>query len=405
MWFGAAAQATTLFVGPTFGSNTGCTSTGFTSVQAAVDAAAPGDTVYLCGTVPFAEQVIITKVLTLTGDDGATIQAPSPFPTTDLSKLPPQFTTDDLFIPQAIVIVWGAGANATITNLIITGPLPGNGGCASQEFGVVVIAGAKVSLISDEILNIADENSSLYGCQTGVGVLIGREYWPNADYSNFLVVNFVGYGTMTGTEVSGYMKGGIVIDGPGSNAVVRGNKVTGSDRDTLFSPIVAQNGIQVSRGASAQVRDNTVSGNTYTGSAYASSGGILIFGGCGDPLVTGVQVMGNTLTDNDVGIYLNNYDDTCSTASSVMTNNKAVNNTLSNGEITNVGSGVPFGFPYAGYQAGIDDVGTNDKVINNTIAGFGYTPAQTTGPGTYVIPIDTLTVPTNQAKVHANKVQ
>jgi hypothetical protein len=48
---------------------------------------------------------------------------------------------------------------------------------------------------------------------------------------------------------------------------------------------IAQNGIQVSRGASAQVLANTVSGNQYTGGGAASSAGVLLYGGCGDPLV------------------------------------------------------------------------------------------------------------------------
>jgi hypothetical protein len=116
------AAGNTLFVGHQFpGSNTGCASPGFTSVQAAVDAANADDTVYLCGTTPFSEQVIITRAITLTGDSGAPIQAPHPFPATPLTRLPSQFATDNLFVPQAIVIVWGAGSNATITNLTIAG--------------------------------------------------------------------------------------------------------------------------------------------------------------------------------------------------------------------------------------------------------------------------------------------
>jgi hypothetical protein len=180
--------------------------------------------------------------------------------------------------------------------------------------------------------------------------------------------------------------------------------VNGAGRDTLLAPIIAQNGIQVSRGASAQVRGNTVTGNSYTGPSFASSGGILIFGGCGDPLVTGVQVMGNTLINNDVGIYLNNFMDDCSAPATTMTNDKAVNNTISNDAVTNVGDGTSSGFPYKGYQAGIDDIGNNDKIINNTISGTGYAPAQTTQGGPFVMPIDTSSFQTISPKVHANAI-
>lgn len=404
----ASAHATTQFVGAFVGLNTDCSSPGFTRVQDAVDAAASGDTVHLCGTTPFAEQVIITKSITLTGDEGATIQAPSPFPATPLSRLPPQFMTDNLFVPEAIVIVWGAGVNATITDLIITGPLPGNGGCADEEYGVLVIADAAASLVGDQVFKIADSNTSLYGCQFGIGVQVGREFWPKSDFSTFLVEDFVGSGTVTTTTASGYQKGGIVVDGPGSSGLILNNTIEGSNRDNSFSPIIAQNGIQISRGASSQVRGNTVSGNTYTGTAPASAAGVLVFGGCGDPLVTGVQVMKNTLTNNDVGIYLNNLDPTCSFAASSMTNDKAVNNTITNDAVTNRGPfmsspGSPVTGTFCGYQAGVDEIGTNDKVINNDISGVGYTPpAPTAGCGPFVAPVDTETTLTNNPKVHAN---
>lgn len=321
--------------------------------------------------------------------------------------MPSQFTTDNLFVPQAIIIIWGAGSNATIINLTIAGVLPGNGSCAEQEFGVLVIADGTATLSGDQVRDIRDNSPALYGCQFGVGIQIGRRYWPtaNSNLSTFLVENFVGHATITNTTVSGYQKNGITIDGPGTTADVRGNMVNGAGRDTLFSPIIAQNGIQVSRGASAQVRDNSVTGNSYTGPSFASSGGILIFGGCGDPLVTGVQVMGNTLINNDVGIYLNNFTDDCSAAATAMTNNKAVNNTISNDAVTNVGDGTPFGFPFKGYQVGVDDIGNNDKIIHNAISGVGYTPAQTTPGDPFVMPIDTSSFPTTSPKVHANVIR
>ena len=42
---------------------------------------------------------------------------------------------------------------------------------------------------------------------------------------------------------------------------------------------IAQNGIQLGYGMKAAVSGNTVSGNAYTGSNLASSGGILVVGG------------------------------------------------------------------------------------------------------------------------------
>ena len=82
-----------LYVGqPTGGSSpAGCAAPSYTTVQAAVNAAAPGQQVYLCGTTPFAEQVVITNQVTLTGDPGASITAPATF--SPPATLPPDFTS------------------------------------------------------------------------------------------------------------------------------------------------------------------------------------------------------------------------------------------------------------------------------------------------------------------------
>src|SRR5713226_1891773 len=258
----AHAAGVTLYVGQSVGLNSSCSSPGFTSVQTAVDVANPGATVYLCGTTPYAEQVIITKALTLTGDPGASIVAPNPFPSTSLLRLPSQFTTDNLFVPQADVIIWGTSSNVKIKNLTIAGVMPGNGGCAEQEFGVLVIAGGTALLIGDQVNDIRDTNSTLYGCQFGVAIQVGRLYWPAANFGTFKVENFVGHAIIRTTSVTGYQKNGMTVDGPGTTAVITGSIVTGAGRNNgnLLSPIIAQNGIQISRGASAQVTYNTITG-------------------------------------------------------------------------------------------------------------------------------------------------
>lgn len=387
------------------GSDTSCADPGYTSVQAAVDAASKGDTVYLCDTTPYTEQVVITKAITLTGVNGATIQSPLVYPT-NASRLPPQFTSDNLFLPQAIIVVWGAGSNASIVNLNITGPLPGNGSCADEEYGVLVIARGKATLQGDHVTDIRDSNPALYGCQFGVAIQVGREYWPTANFSTFLVENFVGHATITKTTVTGYQKNGITVDGPGSGSNITKSTVKGAGRNTALGNIIAQNGIQISRGAAAMVESNFVADNSYTGTApNASSGGILVFGGCGDPLSIGVEVEGNVLSNNDVGIYLNNYNAACTAPASQKTYDKALNNTISNNAVTNMSSFVDAnGHTFAGYQAGIDDVGNNDLITRNTITGMGYTPAQTTPPGPFVIPIDTISFPTTHPRIRSNRI-
>lgn len=383
----AHAAGVTLYVGSFLGINSGCSSPGFTSIQTAVDVANPGATVYLCGTTPYTEQVIITKSITLTGDPGATIAAPNPFPSTSLTRLPPQFTTDNLFVPQAIVIVWGASSNAKIKKINIAGLMPGNGGCAEQEFGVLVIDGGRATLTGDTVKDVRDSNSSQYGCQFGVGIQVGREYWPTSNFSTFKAEYFVGHATITGTTVTGYQKNGITVDGPGTTANLSLNTVNGAGQsDTSLSPIIAQNGIQISRGASGKALYNTVSGNSYTGPNFASSGGILVYGGSCDgsttPLTTGTQVQSNTLQGNDVGVFISNLsvdnNNQCSLPTTA-TNILASKNLISNTSVTNISGTNLFGFG-GGYQAGISDEGNADRLTQNQICGIGYTAVPTPPP-------------------------
>jgi hypothetical protein len=367
----AFAAGTTLYVGATAGGDTGCSSPGYTTVQGAVNAATPGDTVYLCGTTPFREQVIITKSITLTGDSGATIAAPSPW-VASADPLPPQFTSDGLLVPQAIVVAWGHGVHVTIGGLTITGPLPGDGGCGSDEYGILVIDGASAQIAHDAVTNIKDANSSLYGCQFGVGIEIGSQYWPTPGYAAQKLENFTGTATITRTTVSGYQKGGLVVDGPGSSGYVSGDTVTGAGPSSALGTAIAQNGVQVTDGAGAQILDNTVSANQYSGGGYASSAGILIFGGCGTPLERNVQVAGNTLTNNDVGVYLWNGspDPSCTVTPSTITGDVVTDNRISDSAVTNT-SGQSTS-PLCGYQAGIQEFGNHDVITFNHVDGAGY---------------------------------
>ena len=58
---------------------------------------------------------------------------------------------------------------------------------------------------------------------------------------------------------------------------------------------------------------NTVTGHAYTGDNGAASGGILVVGGAcyHQPLTTGIQIVQNILTNNDVGVYLSNLEAGC----------------------------------------------------------------------------------------------
>ena len=102
---------------------------------------------------------------------------------------------------------------------------------------------------------------------------------------------------------------------------------------------------------------------------------------------------------NDMGVALANYDPTCSMAPATATNNKAINNTITNTELTNNSGN---GAPTFGYQAGVYVSGNNDKVINNDISGVGYDPSKC---NSLAVPRETCAVDSSSGLVvknHAN---
>jgi hypothetical protein len=264
----------------------------------------------------------------------------------------------------------------------------------SNYFGIVASGEADAFNDAPGAVSVDVTNSSIHnigetpfnGTQHGVAV-----------YYNALTPGTSATGAISGSTVFAYQKGGIVVNGSGAAVSVRENSVRGNGP----VPYIAQNGIQIGRGAGGQILRNTVTGHSYTGTNGASSSGILIFGGCGDPLTTGVHIVMNAVGStkpadgNDIGVALANFDPTCSTAPTTDTNNTVINNTIINAELTNIS-----GNGSTGYQAGIFDSGVNDKLINNDISGIGYANTCNVNGTPETCAIDTTS--SQGAKVHAN---
>ena len=193
-------------------------------------------------------------------------------------------------------------------------------------------------------------------------------------------------GQISGNQIWNYGLEGIVTNGPGTRVQIQGNSVTGSSGASWNV------GIQDGFGASASVTGNTVSDNL----SYVS-GGITVVGGPGYgtctggipcPYTLGTQIVGNTLTDNDIGVWLSNCADSlCGTTSQTATNIKVGNNVITDSAALN---------NY--YQAGVSDVGNNDKIIADTITGAGYDSTTCS----YCYSIDAALPYSVAPKVHAN---
>jgi len=162
--------------------------------------------------------------------------------------LPTPFSRDGFFLTAAQIGGPVSGSlDATGCDIGVYFATPGSVTSGAQIFGAryfgVVNDGTSVTVEGVSIHNIG--NTPFDGTQHGVGV-----YFTNG-----------GSGVIDGNTVSAYQKGGIVVNGAGTTASVTNNAVSG------LGPVVfiAQNGIQVSRGAVATVRGNDISDNFYTG--------------------------------------------------------------------------------------------------------------------------------------------
>lgn len=274
-------------------------------------------------------------------------------------------------------VVRNGGAVANVTNLKVTasGLADVCDGGADRLRGIL-FDGASGSVTNNTVTHInQNQGPALSGCQEGNAIEV-RNFGSSPSTARALI---------DGNTVSDYQKTGIIVNGD-ADGTVTDDKVTGDGPQGF----IAQNGIQVGFGATAMVKRNIVSGNSYTGSSTAS-GGILVVGGpgYGGDFCVGVQVQQNTISESDVGVYVSPYEADFS-APAAATNIKVVNNTISKAGVTN-------GYIY---QAGVSDVGNNDKIIANNISGAGYDPNNLPGQ-TFAVDADPSF--TNRAKVHANK--
>jgi copper-binding protein NosD len=168
--------------------------------------------------------------------------------------LPTTFSRDGFFLTAAQIGGTVNGSlDATGCDIGVYFATPGSVTAGAEIFGAryfgVVNDGTSVKVEGASVHHIG--NKPFDGTQHGVGI-----YFTNG-----------GTGTIDGNAVWAYQKGGIVVNGTnaGSGAAttasVTNNAVTG------LGPVVfiAGNGIQVSRGAVAEVRGNAISDNFYTG--------------------------------------------------------------------------------------------------------------------------------------------
>jgi len=258
----------------------------FTTIQSGVNAAGAADgDVVLVAAGTYVEQVtIVNKMLTIQGQGDATkIVAPA--------ALVANIQDTGSGTPSKNALIGVNGGNVTINDLKIDGLGHGNG--LSTTFGAADFNGIYYLNAGGEIDDVTvtgirdplNLDGSLSGIQRGNGIMVA-----NRDGVARTI-------EVEDSKVTDFQKTGMVFDGLGLTVDVEDNTIIGNGLQPLGSP--AQNGIQVSRGATGTIEDNNVSNLGYGPDSFSASG-ILVF------LSDDVVVKDNKVTmvgdSNDAGI-------------------------------------------------------------------------------------------------------
>jgi hypothetical protein len=343
------AFATTYVVTPS--GTTNCKS-GFVfySIQSAVTAAPAGSTIYICpGT--YAEQVTISKGLTLTGvsANGSSstsaagafnpvIVVPAGGIVANTNDLDPNGTDPNQ--PTAAQILVTNGASVSLNNITVDGSNNGLSGCGTDLVGIYYQNAS--GTVNHVVTRFQELDQSDFGCQDGLAIYVQSGY------------NTAGTATVTieNSSVHDYDKNGITADGSGTSVTITGNYVMGIGPTTL----IAQNGIQVSDGATGKVSNNTVSDNVYTNTpdcagnnSCTGSSAIILFDSGGTSALN-LTVSGNTVSDNQFSIVA--YTDL---------NAPADYNTVTSNKITYSQAAGPYPID------GIDMCSNHNTVSSNTV--------------------------------------
>ncbi|HXM94364.1 MAG TPA: right-handed parallel beta-helix repeat-containing protein [Candidatus Dormibacteraeota bacterium] len=302
------AMAVLLTCVPSFAASELVVPTQFPTVQSAVDAALPGDTVeMLSGT--YQEQVTIGKNLKLVGVGlgPSIIQAP-----TALKR--------NAFGSTYIVQI-NNSAQVSMSRLTVSGPGPGP--CGSLNLGILVYGDATLELKDSVVTHIRDNplSSCFFGAGVGVGI------------PAFLHGGSVGHATIRDSIFLDYQSEAIGVVGAGSTATISDNVIIGAGNSTAR----AQNGVFVTSSAVATITDNIISrnlcdipnrcGNNPMGQGQSSG----IFA---NNAGAGTIISDNKISDNDVGIYLFRGSNCCKTEDNRLKNNRFFGLIIQDGDNT-----------------------------------------------------------------------
>jgi hypothetical protein len=276
----------------------------YNTISVAVSSVPAGSIIYVCpGT--YAEQVVITKKLTLegvagnggtggsaTGQNNPVIVSPAGGVLVNSSDLANgQATAAQIFVqtPSADL---ATPIVVSIGNITVDGSNNGLNSCATDLVGIYYQnASGTVTHVTTRYQELPPAD---FGCQDGLAIYAQSGYGTGGTSAV----------TIENSSVHDYDKNGITADGSGTVAMITGNYIVGIGA----TPLIGQNGIQMSFGASGKITGNTVTDDVYVNaqdcvssrSCYSATG-ILLYdsGGTSGSHVT---ISGNTVSNTQEAI-------------------------------------------------------------------------------------------------------
>ncbi|OGG52875.1 hypothetical protein A2851_04275 [Candidatus Kaiserbacteria bacterium RIFCSPHIGHO2_01_FULL_53_29] len=254
-----------------------CPAAAFTTIQSAVNAAGPGDTVQVCAGTYDEQVVIASKNLTVQGAGGSTIVRPSSAATLTSTYTYPAGNFFAGTVMSSIILVTDTDA-ATIKDLKVDGAnvttVPTG---ASRVAGILYgETGGTIDNVSVTDMVVAGYVTRTYGIDlTAVGTARSVE--------------------VKDSDITDWSRNGIQVQGASLTADIHDNTLVGPG-DVLVGAAVP-NGILFIGGAGGSVTDNTINAMHHSLSGSRSAG-ILFF----DPVAPGIVVEGNNISDTDDGV-------------------------------------------------------------------------------------------------------
>jgi parallel beta-helix repeat protein len=276
--------------------------TDFPTIQAAINASNPGDTIKVLPGI-YTEQLTISKNLTIIGSGAKStiIQAP------------------DILNPSPVIPFPGRANIVEIFNeLIVTM----KGFTIAGPSGNICEGLAGVSIHGDATLEI--DSSAIIGCLRE-GILVGlAEFIPRGPQ--------VGHAVITKTDITDYRVVGIQTGGENTTLVISKSQVIAADAPE----VVGQVGISGAIGPKVVIVDNKISGNICKNPecgpdffTQVQGSGIFLFDVNQDSIIAN-----NKVTNNDLGIAVAENSGCCKIENNKLSDNRFFGITIVDGEHT-----------------------------------------------------------------------